>query len=408
MARVIVSAGHTQEEPGVVKDGLREVDFTNKISQKVTTKLRQNGIITLSVPPELELEERIDWINRTGYSRGTDDICIEIHINDGGKSGVEVWCENTDEGKQDEDNASYNLAKSILDEACKSSGLNKQGVKKEEQHPLRVLQFLRKTSPVACLVECLYIDHPEDQKFLQDDSKLDLLAAGVVNGILKYFEVDVNPQSQAPATSSMSGFGMGGATYPRTPGYVPPPAPMASPSFPSYASPSPYGAGGYGGAYPPVGGAMQGPQSREDRKKMIKEKYQQILGRKVSDQDLNYFVNLGLTEDQMIRRVVESQEHADMITAAQEHKKIKPEYDRLKTEVQRLEVQLRDKESLLTKQNDLLVQKNKSISALEHSTPNMIPVEPASSLAQLQVERIPSQRESLVDRVLKRLNDIFD
>jgi ACT domain-containing protein len=168
-----------------------------------------------------------------------------------------------------------------------------------------------------------------------------------------------------------------------------------------------YGTGGYGTGYGAMGTPPAGTMSREDRKKMVQEKYQQVLGRKVSDQDTNYFVNLGLSEDQMIRRIVESQEHADLVSAAQEYQKIKPEYDKLKTDVQRLGVQLKDKESLLSKQNDLIAQKNKSIHNLEHTQPQVVAVEPTAESG-VPVQQVSKERQSTVDRVLKRLNDIFD
>jgi len=186
MARVIISAGHTQQEPGAVVDNLREVDFTRKIANKVTSHLRKQGIIILSVPPELELPARIDWINKTGYREETEDICIEIHVNDGGKSGIEGWYKDKGE------NNSYKLTKNIVDEIVNITGLTNQGVKSEYDHELQSLAFLHNTNPTSALIECLYLDNPEDQKFLQDDNKLDKLAQGIVNGIKKFFGIDNN------------------------------------------------------------------------------------------------------------------------------------------------------------------------------------------------------------------------
>ena len=41
----------------------------------------------------MDLSKRVDWINGTGYSKEMGDIAIEIHINEGGKSGFEFWHE---------------------------------------------------------------------------------------------------------------------------------------------------------------------------------------------------------------------------------------------------------------------------------------------------------------------------
>src|SRR5687768_3910001 len=104
MARIIVSAGHTSMDPGMSSGDLREVDLTRKIANATIPYLRSNGLITLSVPPELDLARRIEWINATGYRETLNDIAVEIHINDGGKSGLEGWY------KEEGNNKSQQLA----------------------------------------------------------------------------------------------------------------------------------------------------------------------------------------------------------------------------------------------------------------------------------------------------------
>jgi hypothetical protein len=412
MARVIISAGHTQNEPGAVTQDLKEVDLTRKISTKVTARLRDEGIITLSVPPELDLPTRIEWINKTGYKEETEDICIEFHINDGGKSGIEGWYKGEGESK------SQKLTKHIVEEACKVTKLTNQGVKGEFDHSLKSLAFLSNTNPTGALIECLYIDSPDDKKFLKDDSKLDLLASGIVSGIKKFFGIEDINKSVTPniqkqtipgATTSFprpSTLGSTGAGY-----TMPPPMPRGTPS---YSPPSPYGGVGGFGAPKPV----TTPKSREDMKKMVSTKYQQILGRKVNDQDLNYFANLGLSEDQMLKRLVESQDHITLVGNAQEYKKIKPKYDELVMKSERLEVQVADKEKIIKQQNDLISQKNKSIQELQgsslpvsanvqsHSSPES-PTEP-SEISTIGYQEVQPPKETFFDRILKKLNDIFD
>lgn len=415
MARVIVSAGHTQNEPGAVVDDLKEVDLTRKIANKITSQLRKKGIITLSVPPELDLLSRIEWINKTGYSEETEDICIEIHINDGGKSGLEGWY------KGNEENKSRKLTETVVETACSEANLQNQGVKSEFDHPLQSLAFLNKVSPTSTLIECLYIDNPSDQAFLRDEAKLDQLAGGIVKGILEFFDFDDTQQSQditsRPASQtpppSLGTTQNNNAFRPRTPAQGPGTPP------PQYTPPSP---GGPPGRTQNWGKGKS--LNREERKKVIEEKYQQILGRKVSDQDLNYFLNLGLSEDQMTKRLVESQEHADMVKESQEYQKIKPEYDELKISKQKLEAQLSDKDEIIKRQNELIDQKNKSIQNLQGthlqeasaaatesppSTPAQGQNPPGQNTTQyIYPESLPKQKQGFFDKILKRLNDIFD
>lgn len=407
MARVIVSAGHTQAEPGALQGDLKESDLTRKISSKVAQKLRNKGIITLSVPPELDLLKRIDWINKTGYREETEDICIEIHINDGGKSGLEGWYKERGKNKSEE------LTKIIIEEACRVTGLKSQGIKSEYDHSLKTLAFLHNTNPTSTLIECLYIDNPADQEFLKDDAKLDLLADGIVSGILKFFGIE-SPQAQGVGSvkgqistqPSPTAFPRAASTY------TPPPPIQTQPFNPYMTSPSP--------SYPGAGASMAAPsmgQSREERKKMVQDKYHQILGRKVNDQDLSYFLNLGLTEEQMMKRLVESQEHADILEESQEFKKIKPDYDKLKIESEELKSRLKDKEDIIAQQNTLITQKNRTIHSLQGDSESMGHAQEAPQPQNLETfpetrgvgyQEVVPQKESFFDKILRKLNDIFD
>ncbi|MBN2016344.1 N-acetylmuramoyl-L-alanine amidase [Candidatus Dojkabacteria bacterium] len=403
MARVLISAGHTQKEPGAIHENLKEVELTRKIANKVTAQLRQKGIIVLSVPPELDLPDRINWINQTGYLEETEDICIEFHINDGGKSGLEGWYK--ERGK----NKSEKLVNDILELACKEAKLTNQGAKSEYDHPLETLAFVHNTNPTSALIECLYIDNPEDQNFLKDDSKLEVLATGIVNGVIKFFDIDdtlnssdqiqkSTPMTQAPFTQRNT-FPGSQASYPQ---------PIATQPR-SYGSPY-----SYGPTYNPLGTSTSQPKSREEIKEMVRMKYQQILGRKVNDQDLNYFVNLGLNEDQMIRRLVQSQEHAELIKNGQEFKELKPKHDKLIIEVKELKTQVRDKDNIIKQQNGLIVQKNRTIQQLQmppqitqESPPPESPPE-SLGMADVNTPETQTEKESFFDKLLRRLNDIFD
>ncbi len=412
MARVIISAGHTSDEPGAIQDDLREVDLTRKIAQKATAKLRQSGIITLSVPPELDLLKRIEWINNTGYSANTNDIAIEIHINDGGKSGIEGWFK----GEDKKNNKSFDLTNTLVEKICDKTKLKNQGVKSELTHELKSLAFLNKINPIGALLECLYIDNKKDQEFLRDESKLDSLAEGIVDGIKDFFGI----KSPAPASipGSQPSPGQQPGTNLPTPGTASPP-PVTRPAG---MTPSPYGTSpSLSRPTSPTsfGGGAQGakPQTltREQRKEMIKKRYHQILGRKVSEQDLNYFLNLNLDENQMTKRLIESQDHADMIKNNQEYKKIKPEYDKLKTQKKELEAQLKDKDKLVQKQNELIQQKNKSIFSLENdkkAPPSEMSVAqtPYSENPPENRQQViqPEEKGSIFERFLRKLNDVFD
>ncbi len=402
MSRVIVSAGHTNKEPGAIFEDFREVDLTRKIAHQVTNKLRDIGIITISIPPELELPAKIEWINKTGYSEESDDICIEIHINDGGKSGIEGWYK--DKGEND----SYKLTKSIVEGICNLTKLTNQGIKSEYDHPLKSLAFLHNTNPTSALIECLYIDNPEDRKFLKDDSKLDLLATGIVNGIKNYLGVKDNIDTPPGSSTSMGINPQQPRPLTQTPQFNKP----LTNQFPSTGlnTNAPYTP--YSSTQPYNSNLSKQPQNREDRKKMIEHKYHQILGRKVSNQDLNYFLNLNLSENQMIKRLVESQDHADLVKESQEYKKIKPKYDKQKIENKELKSKIQDKDAIIKQQNDLIAQKNKSIQQLQKNHEEIsLPQEKEQQVQPTITPQQPNKqyrKENFIDRILNKLNNIFD
>lgn len=390
MARVIVSAGHTNNDPGKSANGLSEVELNRAIAKKVVAQLRANGIITLSVPPNMDVQKRIDWINGTGYKSDFDDISLEIHVNDGGKSGFEFWFEGQG------NNASQKLADTIMKSATARTGLPSQGVKSEFDHEYKSLAFLSKTNTTSVLLECLYIDNPEDAKKLKEDKELDKIAKSLAEGICKYLNVEYieaeapkitprpqpaasNPQVQRPVQSQ--------PPVQNIPNQQVPPRPvnnmnnrpnfnnagfndldedfyMPNNNFPAYNS---YGAGnnfsqgGFGG------GNMQPPiqMSREERKDMITNLYKKMLGREPNANDLNYFLNIAITEDKLIKRMIDSQEHLDLVNSKAENEKNKENYEKQKIELSRLKSENNDQKVLLHNLSKLLHQKNRYISEMQ-------------------------------------------
>ena len=185
MARVVISSGHTSDNPGVVANGLREYDVARKIARYTLKYVRQCGIISLSTPPNMDLAQRIQWINSTGYTAESNDIAIEIHINDGGKSGIEGWYYG------DGQNASQDMTNKVVDSLITQINLPNIGVKSEFQHEMGSISFIHEVYPISCVIECGFIDNPTDAALLKDEVSLDKMGQGIAKGILKYFNVDV-------------------------------------------------------------------------------------------------------------------------------------------------------------------------------------------------------------------------
>jgi len=442
MARIIISAGHTNKDPGTVVSGIREVDLTRKIAKEVVALLRAENFVTLSVPPELDLARRIAWINQTGYSEANKDISIEIHINDGGKKGIEGW-------HQADKIDSQNLTNDILNETMKVTGWPSQGNKSEYEHPLGSLAFLHNTNPIASLVECGYLDNPEDLEFFKSEANIKKLAQGIVNGVKKFLGVgtiikqtkqkpqDISiqtpntpvPQKTVPAV-------IGSTPANQVPvATTPSPSPSPSTTFSSQpggtfnqTSPGSFGGvggmggmssmGGMGGGISSFGGGAGmsgmpiaggapgagGYMSRDQRRDMIKNNYIKILGREPNQSDLNYFLNIGITEEQLIRKMVDSQEHVDLVKSRQEVIQTKKRFIEQRNEILRLKAKVNDQRGILKNLNALLMQKNNSIHVLQKkinsTTTNKKPVK---NKKKQQPKYPKSFQERLLDYFSKKL-----
>ncbi|MFQ5493099.1 MAG: N-acetylmuramoyl-L-alanine amidase [Candidatus Dojkabacteria bacterium] len=431
MPRVIISSGHTNANPGTVANGLREVDIARKIAKAIPPYLRSSGIISLTVPPELGVVQRIDWINKTGYSEDNNDVSVEIHINDGGGSGIEAWFEG------DGSNNSQNLSQLITDATVAETGLAKVGAKSEYKHELGSLAFLHDSNPVTCLIEVGYIDNANDAKFLKSEQNIKRVARGIAKGILKYLGVEYkggqpaggqqsqNTQTSQPNTSIQAAGPVSPAIPPATsvtkrnqstpvttPAYTPPVSTPSTRITPAPTRPAAVGFNSTGGfpspVRPGVGGAKPMP-TREERKEMIKKSYVKILGREPNQNDLNYFLNIGISEDQLLKKMVDSQEHVDLVKSRQEVIKTKKNFNDQQTDLAQLKTQVEDQKKILMNLQNSIDQKNLALSQQQQRLNQFQKVQAAKG-GQPNKPQQPSveYKSSFLERLFKTFSDLFE
>jgi hypothetical protein len=459
MARVIISTGHTSDNPGVISFALREYDLARKIGKFALKYIRKAGIISLATPPNLDLAQRIEWINNTGYNAGSNDIAIEIHINDGGRRGIEGWF------GQDGNNPSEKLTKDVVNSICQDLGLSSQGVKSEFQHEMGSIAFIHEVAPIGSIVECCYIDNPEDAAILSNDFDLERIGRGIAKGVINYFALDIElPEvmmggmigggnaatvaedvqpagySQPVGTysepagtySQPANYQQPGATYaqpnafqqPATnysqpaatyqrpvtsyqpitypqattyqqPGgyqqsasaqqpttYQQPASAQQTPAYQqlqqyqNYQTPTQQGASTQQRTSPQqgsvtpagTGAATTQPKAgflpREERKEMIIKSYAKVLGRDPNENDLNYFLNTGIREEELLKKMVDSQEHSDLVKARQEVITSKLKMSEEQNELMALRTKSLESDTIINGLNDSLAQKNAAITEL--------------------------------------------
>jgi hypothetical protein len=399
MPRAILSSGHTSADPGSKANDLVEYELSRKISRAVLPYLRQHGIITLSVPADLDLLKRIEWINKTGYDETNNDVAIEIHINEGGKSGIESWYEG--EGDSNSKKLSDILVKSITTE----SGLPDQGSKSEYEHEIGSIAFLHDVNSITTLVECGYIDNEADAKFLKDDKNIDKLAKGVAKGVLEYFGVPFRdlPQGSPPVVARPNP----STTTPPVNQFQQTPMPANNFQIPSYNS---GGMQGFDSNLPqsqPTAGFM----SRDDRKKMVNEMYTKILGREPTQNDLNYFLNIGISEQDLLKKMVDSQEHADLVKSRQEVIKAKEELNQHSTELLQLRASAEDQKVIIRNLHALIAQKNQAIAHMQQQLGMMQNYQNAQqsvSINNTPTETKHNYRGTFLDKLFKAFSDLFE
>jgi hypothetical protein len=404
MARVIISSGHSSANPGSMANGLREVDVARQIAKATLKHLRFNGIISLSIPLEMELLERIEWINRTGYTVTTNDIAIEIHVNDGGKSGIEAWFEG------DGMNASQQLAEFILAGAANESKLQSQGAKSEYVHEIGSISYIHETKTISALIECGYIDNESDANFLKNPDNIDLLGKGIAKGICRFYNIEfrdvqmVTPQVQnaqnvqnVPVQQSnvqQQPINTFNNTATPVAQNVPAQRPFAS--------------------QPATQGPINPPQvilSRDERKDMIISNYKKILGREPNTNDLNYFLNVGIHEPDLIKKMIDSQEHVDMVKSKLELAMIQKENSDNAYELSQLRVICDDQKKVIEGLNYTIAQKNGALQNYQNyytqlqktqkgSKSNPVVIPPSSSPK--------GYKGSFLDRLFKAFSDLFE
>lgn len=192
MVKLFLDAGHGGNDSGAVGHGIKEKDIVLKIAKKMQTLLKnyENIDVIMSRDDDtfLSLDARTNKANKAKA-----DVYLSLHCNSAEK--------NTARGFE-----SYRYAKTgsstiafqnvIHAEIMKEiSGINDRGKKQANFH------VLRESNMNAVLTENLFINNAADAALLKQDSFLDKIALGHVNGLEKFLglkRIEKPPQQKQP------------------------------------------------------------------------------------------------------------------------------------------------------------------------------------------------------------------
>ncbi|MEK3824415.1 N-acetylmuramoyl-L-alanine amidase [Paenibacillus sp. FSL K6-1558] len=175
MPKVWIDAGHGGKDPGAVGNGLQEKDIALKVSLGIKTCLEAayqdvQVLLSRSTDVFLELKERTNKANAAGA-----DILVSIHCNaGGGKGGFETFRYTS--ASQNSVKLQEALHKGIM---SKLGGIDR-GMKAENLH------MVRESKMPAVLTENLFITVAADADRLKQDSVIDSIIDGHVQGIASY------------------------------------------------------------------------------------------------------------------------------------------------------------------------------------------------------------------------------
>lgn len=175
--KVVLSAGHSISDAGAVNTNpepdLKENFLTMDLVKLCVPILRSQGITVATIADDISL---IDTINKINKDYSAYDLAVELHINAGGGTGVEGWYYQNDE-------TSKKLSDDILNGIVAETGMKSRGSKDETTNRWGRLGFVHDTKPLACLIECGFIDSIDDLKLLATEAGRYKIAKGVARGI---------------------------------------------------------------------------------------------------------------------------------------------------------------------------------------------------------------------------------
>ncbi len=356
MAHVIISAGHSPVDKGAVIGDLVEYDLTQKITDALEVLLKDYPKLEYKrIPTGLSLPQKIQWINSSGMFAENNDIAVEIHINDkdgeGSEDGVECW--HAERGA----NASRELCLQLMNHVCEESGLRKRSINSEYDHPFRRLGYVHNTRTISALIEIGFMDHPKDKKIITSDSGIKKIAKGLLKGILAYYGLKEDEKDKEPEPKpkfpihtdpgvDMMPAGMPAMMPGGMPSQIPNFNPMYNSAMPAgnqmgYGMPSGFPTSLPSTNYP---AATESAMTQQERQDMIQRLFQKVLGRNADPKSMSYYSTSQMSEDALMRLMIDSTEHKNLIKAAKNFVSTKSLLNKANQEIAELKSRVKDKD----------------------------------------------------------------
>ncbi len=118
--------------------------------------------------------------------------------------------------------------------------------------------------------------------------------------------------------------------------------------------------------------------SEEQRRKSITNVFSLVLGKNPSDRDFSYYRFSTLTEEGLIKSLLNLPEHKKLVDKAREHTALKQSVNDLDLQVKQLDATMQSMKQELITMQQLLVEKNRYIQQMRGITVESVPEQPAA------------------------------
>lgn len=181
MVKIYLDAGHGGKDSGATGNGLYEKNIALDLTKRIEAKLNQYQNVeimqTRTTDIFLELAERTDKANAWKA-----DVFVSCHLNANPNTAARGFESFVYNGTIDASTtALQNVMHQEIVKMITDSGVTDRGKNKANFH------VLRESNMRAILCENLFITNPTDAALMKQDSFLDKLAQGYVNGLEKFF-----------------------------------------------------------------------------------------------------------------------------------------------------------------------------------------------------------------------------
>lgn len=200
MVKIFLDAGHGGHDSGAVGNGLYEKNIVLDLSKRIEQKLQ--AYKNVEVKQSRTKEEYFSLFQRTIMANSWGADCyLSLHLNsatDKSARGFESFIYSGTANK-----STIAFQNVIHEEIVKKIGKMisaDRGKKRANFH------VLRESNMQACLTENLFVSNSADANLLKQDSFLNTIAEGHVNGLEKFFGLERTirpPTDNTPVTDEL-------------------------------------------------------------------------------------------------------------------------------------------------------------------------------------------------------------